>query len=102
MTEAGFSMEMWRAALKEAHVRSTTGRILSASKHGLVGTSKDIMHDYNLTKFRMKDGAELIVETNEGWIEVDGLRISMEILQSVAKKINEEKEIQDGWSGEPA
>jgi hypothetical protein len=44
-----------------------------------------------LTKFRMKDGAKLMVETNEGWIEVDGLRISMEVLRSVAKKINEEK-----------
>jgi hypothetical protein len=65
------------------------------SKHGFLSASKDEMNDYNLTKFRMRDGAELTVETNEGWIEVDGLKISMDILRKVAKNINEEKAKED-------
>ena len=82
-TEDEYILDMMRKWEESKTTRGCTYEPFRASS---------IMKGTSLTDFRMADGSTIKISTEESYIEVDGLRIPMRILQDVAKKINEEKE----------
>jgi hypothetical protein len=85
----GLTVEKWKTIAKEYDDMSAI--TFYGSKMGSTGVIKSAKEYYSRTKFRFKDNTELVLDIENNYIEVEGLRISTEVLTAVTQKINEEK-----------